>query len=691
MPFHTAVPAMRALPRWPLLALLAATWLGACSTPAAPGTPGANSALIPRYELLGSMDRAGGTLSPDGRWVAYVGANGTAVSIWIAPIDKPDKGRALLSRFDHSPRSLAFSATGSHLLYTTDDERNENVQVFALDVATGRSVPLSPRGAQARIAGLSGQFPDEVLLEMNDRDHRQFDLLRVNLNTGSGRRLMENAGRGALVTDAQFSPRYAEEQTEDGGRRWLVHEGTAWKAWSDVPQPDALTTQLLGLDAAGRTLYVLDSRGRNTAALYAVDTASGARRLLHADDAADVGGTLEHPVTGTVQAVVTDALRRRWVALDPELAPDLARLEKLAAGGDFAVRSRTRDDRTWLVEIHRADASAKVYFYDRRSGESRLWYDMQPTLAQYDLVPMHTAEITSRDGLRLPSYLSLPPGSDADANGRPERPVPMVLLVHGGPWSRDEYGLDPTHQWLANRGYAVLSVNFRGSTGFGKAFVNAGNGEWGRRMHDDLLDAVQWAVQQGVARPDKVAIMGASYGGYAALAGLTLTPRAFACGVSIVGPSDLITTIEASPLYGRTAQSVYNSRVGDVDTVPGRKLLAERSPLTHVRNIERPLLIAHGGRDPRVKQAESDQIVAAMQASRIPVIYALYPDEGHGFAGFRNRLSFNALTEHFLRSCLGGEALAIGRDFWDSSLTLPVGAGILPPVKAAYTTMRSGR
>jgi dipeptidyl aminopeptidase/acylaminoacyl peptidase len=306
--------------------------------------------------------------------------------------------------------------------------------------------------------------------------------------------------------------------------------------------------------------------------------------------------------------------------------------------------------------------------------------------------------ITSRDGLELVSYLSLPVWSlpvwslpvwslpvraDPDGDLSPESPLPLVLLVHGGPWARDAWGYNALHQWLANRGYAVLSVNFRGSTGFGKGFINAGNLEWGAAMQDDLIDAVNWAVAEGVADEARVAIMGASYGGYATLAGLTFSPEVFAAGVSIVGPSNLVTLLEAIPPYWEPQVELFATRVGDHRTEEGREFLLERSPLSHVDNIRRPLLIGQGANDPRVAQAESDQIVTAMQERDIPVTYVLYSDEGHGFARPENNLSFYAVAEAFLAEHLGGRAEPIGDDFTGSSLTVPTGAGEIPGLEEA--------
>jgi dipeptidyl aminopeptidase/acylaminoacyl peptidase len=330
-----------------------------------------------------------------------------------------------------------------------------------------------------------------------------------------------------------------------------------------------------------------------------------------------------------------------------------------------------------------AQAPAVAYLYDRKAGAVTKLFDQRPALAKAPLVPMQSIEIKARDGLTLVSYLSLPPGSDENGDGVPENPVPLVLNVHGGPWGRDTYGFDPEHQWLTNRGYAVLSVNFRASTGFGKSFVNAGNKEWAGKMHDDLLDAVDWAVKQKVTTADKVAIYGGSYGGYSTLVGVTFTPDTFACGVDIVGPSNLNTLLSSIPPYWKAFFEEFAVRVGDPRTEEGKKLLAERSPISRVDAIKKPLLIAQGANDPRVKQAESDQIVKAMKDKNIPVTYVLYPDEGHGFARPMNRTSFYAIAEAFLSQCLGGRYEPVGKDFEGSSVKVPEGASYVPGLEAA--------
>jgi dipeptidyl aminopeptidase/acylaminoacyl peptidase len=327
-----------------------------------------------------------------------------------------------------------------------------------------------------------------------------------------------------------------------------------------------------------------------------------------------------------------------------------------------------------------------VYYRYARGGKPEKLFSARPALDGKPLVAMWPQEIKARDGLTLVSYLTLPKSVDANNDGKADKPAPLVLFVHGGPWSRDTYGYSGYDQWLANRGYAVLSVNYRGSTGFGKAFTSAGDREWAAKMHDDLIDAAGWAVKQNITTKDQIAIMGGSYGGYATLVGLTFTPDVFKCGVDIVGPSNLNTLLSTIPPYWASFFEQFAKRVGDPRTEDGKKLLAERSPLTHADKITKPLLIGQGANDPRVKQAESDQIVQAMKAKNIPVTYVLFPDEGHGFARPENNKAFNAVTEGFLAQCLGGRVQPVGDDFTGSSITVPDGADRIPGVAEALKT-----
>src|SRR6185436_6644057 len=461
-----------------------------------------------------------------------------------------------------------------------------------------------------------------------------------------------------------------------------------WESFLEYGQEDSITTQPLVIEGDGQTALLLSAAGRDKSALVRVDLSSGKQDVIAESNQADVAEVWIDPRTHEPQAYAVDYLHTEISPLTPDARKDIERLRS-TLGPQFTVTSRTLDDRKWIVVVDDPVHVLSTYLYDRDSTQVTKLFDQRPELANAPLQPMMAREIKSRDGSTLVAYLTLPRSAGADRLGKLAQPVPLVLNVHGGPWARDSYGFHPEHQWLANRGYAVLSVNFRGSTGFGKGFVNAGDHEWGRKMHDDLLDAVDWAVREKIARADKVAIYGGSYGGYAVLAGLTFTPDRFACGVDIVGPSNLQTLLASIPPYWKSFYEDMVRRIGDPRTVEGRKLLEERSPLTYVDRIRRPLLIGQGANDPRVKQAEADQIVNAMKSRKLPVTYVLYPDEGHGFARPQNSLSFFAIAEGFLAQCLGGRYEPIGRDFDGASVTVPAGADIVPGLAAAMQERNS--
>lgn len=640
--------------------------------------------LIPRHVLFGNPERAAGQISPDGRWLGYVAPDAGVLNVFVAPREHPEQARVVTHDRKRGVRSFAFAYDGRHVLYPQDEGGNENFHIFSVDLVDGRQTDLTPfKDARADLDSLSPKRPHEVLVDANDRNAKFFDPIVIDLRNAKRRRLYRNDSYAGFTTDDDFRLRLAAKPLPDGSSEWFKRSGNGWKLLGKVPQADALTTTALRFTRDGKTLYLLDSRGRDTAALYALDWARGKRTLVHEDARADVGGLLADPKTGIARAVSVNYLRNEWIALDPSLQKDLDTLRALG-DGEIEVPSQSQDDRYWVVLLTRSDASPKYYLYDRHAGTTTFWFDVRPALAGQRLAAMHAVEIPARDGLKLVSYYTLPVGVDADGSGKAAHPAPMVLLVHGGPWGRDDYGYSGYHQWLANRGYAVLSVNYRASTGFGKAFVSAGDLQWGRKMHDDLLDAVGWAVRQGITTPDKVAIMGGSYGGYATLAGLTLTPDTFACGVDIVGPSNLVTLLKSIPPYWASFRAQFVTRMGNPDTDAGRRLLTERSPLTYADKITKPLLIGQGQNDPRVNVKESAQIVAAMQARKIPVTYVLYPDEGHGFRRPENNTAFNAVAEEFLADkCLGGRVEPIGRDFDGSSITVPVGADLLPGLQAA--------
>ena len=638
--------------------------------------------LIPREALFGNPERANVQLSPDGRYLSWVAPLDGTINVWVAPADDLSAARAVTRDDARGIRSYFWSYRPDTLLYLRDSGGDEDFHLYAVDLTSGESRDLTPyEKTTAQVVGVSDRHPDTVLVGMNDRDPQWHDLYRVDLASGE-RSLVERNTRqiGEYVADADYSLRFATRSRPDGGLDLLRRAGNAWDKYDEIPFEDGMTTGYSGLSKDGTTLYMRDSRDRNTNALFAIDTATGTSTLVHEDPRADIGQGLVDPATGQVQAVAVNYLREQWAVLDDAIRADLERLDAIGPG-EASINTRTLDDRTWIVAYSAAESPVEYYRYDRDGnggGELTRLFSGRPALEGKPLVPMWPQELQSRDGKTLVSYLTLPAHADANGDGKADQPVPMVLLVHGGPWARDAYGYSSYDQWLANRGYAVLSVNFRGSTGFGKDFTNAGDGEWAGKMHDDLIDAVQWAVETGVTTQDKIAIMGGSYGGYATLVGLTFTPDTFACGVDIVGPANLNTLLSTVPPYWASFYKQLVRRMGDPETEAGKAWLTERSPLSRVDAISKPLLIGQGANDPRVKQDESDQIVDAMTAKDIPVTYVLFPDEGHGFARPENNKAFNAVAEGFLSQCLGGRAQPIGDEFTGSSITVPTGAEGVP-------------
>jgi dipeptidyl aminopeptidase/acylaminoacyl peptidase len=667
------------------LTLSAALAFGAACAPAdsGGGTDGEEAVAVPtrdetpviaREVLFGNLD--------------------DVMNIWVAPASDPKAAEPVTNDTGRGIAGYGFAYDGQHLIYIQDEAGDENWRVYSVDLGTKETTDLTPlAGVQARIMGFSPTIPDEILVGLNDRDPRLHDIYRVSLATGERTLVLQNDGFERFVTDREYNVRAAGRFVEGGDFELLKPsaDGT-WEPFLDWGLEDSESTFALGFDDTGATLYMQDSRGRNTAALTAVSASTGARKVMAEDPMADLSGTEIHPLSGLPQAAEFTHGRSEWQVLDESIAGDFEYLGAVA-DGEMGIGSRTLDDTRWIVTYLMDDGPVRYYLYDREAQQATLLFTSHPELEALPLSKMHFGMIESRDGLELVSYLTLPPWADADGDARPDDgPIPMVLSVHGGPWARDSWGLDPWHQWLANRGYAVLSVNFRGSTGFGKEYVNASTGEWAGKMHDDLIDGVNWAVEQGITEPDKVAIMGGSYGGFATLVGMTFTPEAFACGVDLVGPSNIVTLFESFPAYWGPRIERWVARVGgDHRTEEGREYLMSRSPISRADQIVRPLLIAQGSNDPRVNQAESDQIVAEMQSNQIPVTYLVYPDEGHGFRRPPNNMSFHAVAEAFLNECLGGGRVEpIGDDFAGSTITVPVGAEHVPGLEEALAGMGEG-
>ena len=672
--------------------------------------------LIPRATLFGNPDRAAVQVSPDGSMIGYVAPLDGVLNVFVGPLDDPDAATPVTDSKDRPVVNWSFAYDNRHVLYAQDVGGDENDTVFSVNLETKETVALTPNAdvadvaeavqTEGRVAGrieqASPQFPAAVLVGINDRDPRFHDLHRADVATGERELVAENPGMigdaifAGFGADDDYVVRYGAVITDDGGMR--LHDwddGRAGDVVLDVPPDDILNTAPQGFTKDGK-IYLLDSRGRDTSAAFVLDPETGEQTLLAEDDRADVVGVITHPTQKTPQAAVSNYLKNDYQYLDEDFEKAMETVKAaLDPDAEVEITGRTLDDSLWIVAEVPSDGPVRYHKFDRESGEVEYLFSNRKALEGLDLAKMHPIVIESRDGLGLVSYLTLP--ADAEVSMKtgsfdgtdfeypvPSEPLPTVLYVHGGPWARDEYGYNPVHQWLADRGYAVLSVNYRGSTGFGKTFTNAGNREWAGKMHDDLIDAVDFLKDQGVADPDKVAIMGGSYGGYATLVGVTFTPDVFAAGVDIVGPSNLVTLMQTIPPYWVAGKKLWQTRLGDVETEEGREFLMSRSPITKVDQIRVPLLIGQGGNDPRVKQDESDQIVSAMEEKGIPVTYVLYPDEGHGFARPENRLSFFGVSEAFLAEHLGGAYQPLGEgDMAGSSITVPAGAAEVPGLDAA--------
>lgn len=643
--------------------------------------------LIPRELIFGNPTYSSVQISPNGTMISYLAPLDGVMNIWVAPVDDLGAAKAITQDKGRGIRGYGWVAGMEQLLYVQDKGGDENFLLYGVDPTTGKETSYTPfENTRVQFLASDSDIPGKQIIGINNRDPRWHDVYELDIASGELTLLFENTENfGGFDFDNDLTLRFGQKSTSAGGAEYYKRTVDGWELFLSVSPEDLYTTGLAGFSEDNKTLYLQKSVGRDTSALFAMDLATGEETLIAQDERADIGGTWRDKDTGIPYVYTVNYDKNRYFAMDERGEQILKRLNERFEGS-FSRTSATDDESKWIVLNSQSNKVATYYVWDRGADQFTELFSVRPELADKTLAVMTPEMITSRDGLTLVSYLTLPPGADADGDGRPEQPLPMVLNVHGGPWARDSYGYRSSPQWLANRGYAVLQVNFRGSTGFGKSFVNAGDLEWGLKMHDDLIDAVDWAVAQGITQNDTVAIMGGSYGGYATLAGLTFTPDRFACGVDIVGPSNLVTLLDSIPPYWESFRRVLELRVGDPNTEEGMAILQAASPLTKVEMISKPLLIGQGANDPRVKQAESDQIVDAMQEKGIPVTYALFPDEGHGFARPENRLAFFGVAEGFLATCLGGRAEPLGDDLQGSSLTVPVGETYVEGLAEALAT-----
>ncbi len=610
--------------------------------------------LIPRQVLFGNPERISPRISPDGTRLAWIAPHEGVLNVWVAPAGAEagvdwSAARVVTDDTDRGIRMFAWAHDARHLIYLQDTGGDENWRLHDVDLETMQRRDLTPfEGVQTQVIAMERKFPTEVLIGLNRDKAELHDVYRLDLVTGELTKEVENPGFIGWVADAQLAVRATAAPQPDGSLVFLVRDSAEadWRPLLTIPAEDALTSDPIAFSEDGGSLLGTSSVGAETARLIRIDVATGATEVLAEDPQADVSDVRIQPDTREPQIVTLLKDRSEYLVLDPSVAEDLEAIRALHPGDPVFIGADDADT-TWLVAFTNDSGPISYFAYDRSIRKGHLLFESRPELSRYELAPMEPFSFTARDGLTVHGYATFPPGAERTG-------LPTVLNVHGGPWARDSWGFDPEAQWLANRGYLCVQVNYRSSTGYGKAFVNAGDREWGGKMQDDLTDAVAYVTGQGWADPSQVAIYGGSYGGYAALAGATFTPDLYRCAVDIVGPSNLKTLIETIPPYWAPMIAQFHRRVGD--PAQDADFLWSRSPLSRASSIRIPLLIAQGANDPRVKQGESEQIVAALKDAGIDYEYMLFPDEGHGFAKPENRLRFYAAAEKFLARHLGGRA-----------------------------------
>lgn len=635
--------------------------VSACQTKTKVEAPRAE--YIPRKVLFGNPKMTNVKLSPDGQTLAYLAEHKGVLNIWVQKWGEPKSARPVTGDQARGISNFDWTYKEDTLIYSQDRLGDENYGIYTLNVKSEKITEITKPGKfNSKVFEVSHLRPNEVIIMTNDRDPRFFNYKILNLNTKVQTLLYSNDNEFSIVYfDKSYRPVLAVKSNADASNDFFLWNSKQrnFVKKMNVDFEDSLSTYVVHVSYDGKKVLMSDSRDTNTSALIEWDLSTDKKTKISQHPKSDLRTTFIHPMTEKVLIVTYEYLKTERKFFDEVVKNHFDNIEK-SINQNFGLASTSHDGNRWVIVTNEPNQPSAYYFFDAEKGVMSPAFYARPDLVEFQrsLQPMEAIEIPSRDGLTLVSYLT-----------RPQFPVgkSLVLLVHGGPWARDRFGYNSYHQWLADRGYHVLSVNFRGSTGFGKDFLNAGDLEWGKKMHDDLLDAVIWAVENKIADPNQVVIMGGSYGGYAALAGLTFSPKTFAAAIDIVGPSNLETLLQTVPPYWESYKTTLYRRVGDPNTESGRRILKERSPLNHVDKIERPLLILQGANDPRVKKSESDQIYNAMVKKQIPVEYVLFPDEGHGFYKAQNNRAANAIIEGFLQKILKGRLEPIEGDVKNSS------------------------
>ncbi|HEX8503958.1 MAG TPA: alpha/beta fold hydrolase [Hymenobacter sp.] len=621
---------------------------------------GAQPALIDRELLFGDPEISGAQLSPDGKFLSFIKPYNGTRNIWVKGLNEAfDKARPMTNDQARPVRGYFWSRDGKYLLYSQDKGGDENFNIYAVNPAetlpAGQAVPAARdltglKGVRVIIFNVPLTDPNTLFIGLNDRDKAWHDLYKLNLTTGEKTLVRQNNDRiGSWEFDWNDQLRLASRSNQDGSTEWLRVEGDKLTPFYKTTIDEQSYVAAFAKD--NRRVYLVTNlgQGRDLAEIVLLDPATGKEEPYQTDPLkrVDVGSLAVSEKTHEPIFVSFEDDRMRRVWKDKEFEKDFKAVSSQLPGLDVNPVSNTTDERLWLLSASSATQPSVAYLFDRQTKQLTKQYETRPKLKSADLADMKVVRYKSSDGLEIAAYLTLPKGKAA-------KNLPVIIFPHGGPWARDTYGFNAYHQFLANRGYAVLSPNFRASTGYGKKFLNAGNNEWGQKMQDDLTWGVKYLVAQGIADPRHVGIMGGSYGGYATLAGVTFTPDLYAAGVAIVAPSNLVTLLTTIPPYWEAVRQQFYRRMGDPNTEAGKAQLLRQSPLTAADKIKTPLLVVQGANDPRVNKAEADQIVVALRDRNYPVQYICAPDEGHGFARPVNNMAMLAASEKFLSGHLGG-------------------------------------
>lgn len=641
--------------------------------------------LISRALLFGEVERVRARLSPDGAKVSWLAPVDGVMNIWVGLASDPDGARPVTAFTDQGPPYYDWARNSTHIIYMLPGEAPGAWRVQAVDVATSQTRDITPLDGDVKswIQAASWDHPDEIIVAAMGLDAITESYYRVNLITGESRLAFANDEQFFnVIFDAELAPRIAETRAPDGAITRLRpnaagEDGDGWTPIETVPAEDADAARILGLDGSNEAYYALDARGRDSVGLARIRVADGARELLGALDKADVEEVLIHPTTMEAQAIAVERLSQEWLPLTLSAAAAFGALESQLSG-QISVLARTVDDRQWIVYESGPRNPGRYFVFDRDVGALDHLLDVRPALMEKNLAATSPVVIHARDGLELVSYLTLPKGADTDGDGVPEHASPLVIMLHGGPFERFRAGFDAQHQWLADRGYAALSVNVRGSYGFGKRFSAAGDGEWGDAVQDDLVDAARWAVARDVADPERIAVMGHGFGGHAAVMALERDADTFACGAALNPPLNLARFIAEVPAFWRPHLGELKRHVGDPDTQAGLADLKARSPATHPEAIRDNLLLALGSGDPRNQVDAGEDVVSKAIEAGAAATLVTFADQGAKFEGGPSAVAVMAITEHFFAGCLGGEAEPYGDDFAGADVEAPIGADFVP-------------